>query len=163
MGHNSMVSDHPKSTRIPRVYELSTGPPDLGCHSPCPFPKVRGRNAMEDMEGDSLRVCKSKRRREFVKGKEDEDEDEVWKKIGYFKKIYKYRFKTKVKSKLVCLSQAHIYISNVAVSSSLINSFEFESTIEYVGEMVRVFFSLINGFKFEPTIEYVGEMVMGLF
>ena len=32
---------------------------------------------MEDMEGDSSRVCKSKRRREFVKGKEDEDEDEV--------------------------------------------------------------------------------------
>ena len=46
---------------------------------------------MEDMEGkgDSPRVCKSKRRREFVKGKEDEDEDEdedeVWKKIGYLK------------------------------------------------------------------------------
>ena len=80
--------------------------------------------------------------------------------IFIFKKNYKYRFKTKVKSKLVCLSQAHIYISNVAVSSSLINSFEFEPTIEYVGEMVRVFFSLINGFKFEPTIEYVGEMVM---
>ena len=46
---------------------------------------------MEDMEGDSPRVCKSKRRREFVKGKEDEDEDEVWKKIGYLKKnLYIY-------------------------------------------------------------------------
>ena len=80
---------------------------------------------MEDMEGDSPRVCKSKRRREFVKGKEDEDEDEVWKKIGYLKKDYIYRFKTKVKSKIVCLSHAHIHISNVARSSSLINGFEF--------------------------------------
>ena len=88
MGYNSVVSDHPKSIGIHRVDELSTGPPDLGCHSPCPFPKVRSRNAMEDMEGDSPRVCKSKRRREFVKGNEDEveDEDEVWKKIGYFLK-----------------------------------------------------------------------------
>ena len=63
----------------------------------------------------------------------------------------------------MCLSQAHIYINNVVVSSSLINSFEFKPTIEYVGEMVRVFFSLINGFEFEPTIEYVGEMVRSLF
>ena len=27
-----MVLGHPKSTRIPRVYGLSTRPPDLGCH-----------------------------------------------------------------------------------------------------------------------------------
>ena len=33
MGHNSVVSGHPKSTVIPRVDGLSTGPPDLGCHS----------------------------------------------------------------------------------------------------------------------------------
>ena len=32
MGHNSVVSGHPKSTRIPRVDGLSTGPPDLGHH-----------------------------------------------------------------------------------------------------------------------------------
>ena len=63
----------------------------------------------------------------------------------------------------MCLSQAHIYINNVAVSFSLINSFKFEPTIECVGEIVKVFFSLINGFEFEPTIEYVGEMVMSLF
>ena len=30
MGHNSVVSGHPKSTGIPRVDGLSTGPPDLG-------------------------------------------------------------------------------------------------------------------------------------
>ena len=35
MGHNSVVSGHPKSTRIPLVDGLSTGPPDLGCHSMC--------------------------------------------------------------------------------------------------------------------------------
>ena len=35
--------------------------------------KVYGRQGREE---DSPRVCKSKRRREFVKGKEDEDEDE---------------------------------------------------------------------------------------
>ena len=29
---NSVVSDHPKSTGIPPVNELSTGPPDLGHH-----------------------------------------------------------------------------------------------------------------------------------
>ena len=34
MGHNSVVSDHPKSTGIPQVDGLSTGPPDLGCHTP---------------------------------------------------------------------------------------------------------------------------------
>ena len=28
-----MVSDNPKSTGIPQVDELSTGPPDLGRHS----------------------------------------------------------------------------------------------------------------------------------
>ena len=33
MGHNSVVSGHPKSTGIPQVDGLSTGPPDLGCHS----------------------------------------------------------------------------------------------------------------------------------
>ena len=33
MGHNSVVSGYPKSTGIPRVDGLSTGPPDLGCHS----------------------------------------------------------------------------------------------------------------------------------
>ena len=33
MGHKSVVSGHPKSTRIPRVDGLSTGPQDLGCHS----------------------------------------------------------------------------------------------------------------------------------
>ena len=32
MGHKSVVSDHPKSTGIPRVDGLSTGPPDLRCH-----------------------------------------------------------------------------------------------------------------------------------
>ena len=32
MGHNSMVSSHPKSTGIPWVDRFSTGPPDLGCH-----------------------------------------------------------------------------------------------------------------------------------
>ena len=33
MRHKSAVSGHPKSTGIPRVDELSTGPPDLGCHN----------------------------------------------------------------------------------------------------------------------------------
>ena len=33
MGHNHVVSDNPKSTGIPQVDGLSTGPPDLGCHS----------------------------------------------------------------------------------------------------------------------------------
>ena len=33
MGHNSVVSGHPKSIGIPPVDKLSTGPPDLGCHS----------------------------------------------------------------------------------------------------------------------------------
>ena len=32
MGHNSVVSGHSKSTGIPRVDGLSTGPSDLGCH-----------------------------------------------------------------------------------------------------------------------------------
>ena len=32
MGHNSVVSGHPKSIGIPRVDRLSTGHPDLGCH-----------------------------------------------------------------------------------------------------------------------------------
>ena len=46
---------------------------------------VYGRQGREE---DSPRVCKSKRRREFVKGKEDEDEDEdeVCKKNRLFKK-----------------------------------------------------------------------------
>ena len=30
MGHNSVVSGHLKSTRIPRVDGLSTGPPSFG-------------------------------------------------------------------------------------------------------------------------------------
>ena len=51
---------------------------------------MRSRNVYgrQGKEKDSPRVCKSKRRRECVKGKEDEDEDEyeVCKKIGYFKK-----------------------------------------------------------------------------
>ena len=33
MGHNSVVSGHPKSTGIPQVDRLSTGPSDLGCHN----------------------------------------------------------------------------------------------------------------------------------
>ena len=33
MGHDSVVSGHPKSTRIPRVDGLSMVPLDLGCHS----------------------------------------------------------------------------------------------------------------------------------
>ena len=33
MGHNNVVSGHSKSIGIPRVDELSTGPPDLGPHS----------------------------------------------------------------------------------------------------------------------------------
>ena len=32
MGHNSVVSGHPKSIGISRVDGLSTGPSDLGCH-----------------------------------------------------------------------------------------------------------------------------------
>ena len=34
MGHNHVVSGNPKSTGISQVDELSTGPPDLGCHNP---------------------------------------------------------------------------------------------------------------------------------
>ena len=38
MGHNSVVSGHPKSIGISRVNELSTGPPDLGCNiKHCPI------------------------------------------------------------------------------------------------------------------------------
>ena len=33
MGHNNVVSGHPKSTGISQVDGLSTGPPDLGCRS----------------------------------------------------------------------------------------------------------------------------------
>ena len=33
MGHNNVVSGHPKSIGISRVDELSTRPPDLGHHS----------------------------------------------------------------------------------------------------------------------------------
>ena len=33
MGHNNVVSGHPKSTGIPQVEGLLMGPPDLGCHS----------------------------------------------------------------------------------------------------------------------------------
>ena len=36
MGHNSVVSGHPKSTGILRVDRLSTEPPDLGCHTSTP-------------------------------------------------------------------------------------------------------------------------------
>ena len=32
MGHNSVLSGHPKSIGIPQVDGLSAGPPDLGCH-----------------------------------------------------------------------------------------------------------------------------------
>ena len=32
MGHNSVISGHPKSTGIPGVDWLSMGPPDLGRH-----------------------------------------------------------------------------------------------------------------------------------
>ena len=32
MGHNSVVSGHPKSIEIPWADRLSTGPPDLGSH-----------------------------------------------------------------------------------------------------------------------------------
>ena len=32
-GHNSVVSGHSKSTGIPWVDGLSTGPPDLECHN----------------------------------------------------------------------------------------------------------------------------------
>ena len=33
MGHNIVVSGHPKSIGIPRVDGLSMGPPDLGGHT----------------------------------------------------------------------------------------------------------------------------------
>ena len=33
MGHNSVVSGHPKSIGIPRVDGLSTESLDLGCHN----------------------------------------------------------------------------------------------------------------------------------
>ena len=33
MGHNSVVSGHPKSTGIPYVDRLSTGTPNLGRHN----------------------------------------------------------------------------------------------------------------------------------
>ena len=33
MGHNSVVSGHPKFIGILRVDGLSTGPLDLGCHN----------------------------------------------------------------------------------------------------------------------------------
>ena len=33
MGHNSVVSSHPKSIEILQVDKLSTGAPDLGRHS----------------------------------------------------------------------------------------------------------------------------------
>ena len=35
MGHNSVILGHPKSTGIPRVDRLSTGPPDKGRHIFC--------------------------------------------------------------------------------------------------------------------------------
>ena len=33
MGHNHVVSGNLKSTGVPQVDRLSTGPSDLGCHS----------------------------------------------------------------------------------------------------------------------------------
>ena len=33
MRHNHVVLGNPKSTEIPQVDGLSTGPPDLGCHN----------------------------------------------------------------------------------------------------------------------------------
>ena len=33
MGHNSVVSGHSKYIGIPRIDELSTRPPDLGCNN----------------------------------------------------------------------------------------------------------------------------------
>ena len=45
MGHNSVVSGHPKSIGIPQVDGLSMGPSGLGCHSFCPkglFGKIMG-------------------------------------------------------------------------------------------------------------------------
>ena len=35
MGHNTVVLGYPKSTGIPQVDELSTGPPVLGSHKAC--------------------------------------------------------------------------------------------------------------------------------
>ena len=32
MGHNNVELSHPKSIGIPLIDELSTRPPDLGCH-----------------------------------------------------------------------------------------------------------------------------------
>ena len=46
MGHNSVVSGHLKSTGISRVNELSTGPPDLGCHTFI----IWGENKEDDLE-----------------------------------------------------------------------------------------------------------------
>ena len=51
MRHNSVVSGHPKSTRIPRIDGLSTGSLDLGHHNQSNFIEcyenfiVKGRNA----------------------------------------------------------------------------------------------------------------------
>ena len=33
MGHNNVISGHPKSIGILQLDELSTGPPDLECHN----------------------------------------------------------------------------------------------------------------------------------
>ena len=35
-----MISDHPKSTGIPQIDGLSTGPPNLGRHTTCSFKEV---------------------------------------------------------------------------------------------------------------------------
>ena len=40
MRHNSVVSGHPKSTGIPQVDGLSTGPPELGRHSLVSEPRL---------------------------------------------------------------------------------------------------------------------------
>ena len=39
MGHNSMVSGHPKSTGIPSIDGLSMGPSDLGRHRLVSYPR----------------------------------------------------------------------------------------------------------------------------
>ena len=40
MGYNSVVSGHLKSIGIPPVDGLSTGPPDLRCHSVVSEPRL---------------------------------------------------------------------------------------------------------------------------
>ena len=40
MGHDSVVLGHLKSTGIPRIDGLLIEPPDLGCHSLVPEPRL---------------------------------------------------------------------------------------------------------------------------